>query len=146
MGDLLGSFLRHAQVRPKCAEKTCVGLWGQSTVSMSSHRWSLGSGCYIWTGLFQGWTILLGLSLVIPNFLLFEKRSGCIISQHHIHPFCHSLMICITKTIFNKGILQNITKRSRTQLQGTRKRFIRPLSTSLYKKACITLILSTNSF
>ena len=46
MGDLLGSFSGCARVRPKCAGKTCVGLWGQSTVSMSSHQQSEGPGCY----------------------------------------------------------------------------------------------------
>jgi hypothetical protein len=38
MGDLLGSFPGCARVRPNCAGKTCVGLWGQSIVSMSSYR------------------------------------------------------------------------------------------------------------
>ena len=47
MGDLLGSFPGRARVRPKCAGKTCVDLWGQSTISMSSHRWSVGLGCYM---------------------------------------------------------------------------------------------------
>ena len=46
MGDLLGSVPGYARVRPKCAGKTCVGLWGQSTVPMSSHQWSEGPGCY----------------------------------------------------------------------------------------------------
>ena len=32
MGDLLGSFLESMQVRTTHAEKTRVGLWGQSTV------------------------------------------------------------------------------------------------------------------
>ena len=48
MGDLLGSFPGCARVRPKCAGKTCVGLWGKSTVSMSSNRRSEGPGCYKW--------------------------------------------------------------------------------------------------
>ena len=48
MGDLLGSFPRSARVRPKCAEKTCVSLWSQSTVSIGRHRQSEGSGCYKW--------------------------------------------------------------------------------------------------
>ena len=29
----------------KCAEKTCVGLWGQFIVSMSSHRLYEGPKC-----------------------------------------------------------------------------------------------------
>ena len=35
-------------MRPKCAKKTYVGLWGQSTVSIGSHRQSNGLGCYKW--------------------------------------------------------------------------------------------------
>ena len=27
MGDLLGSYSRYAQVKSKCTEKTCIGLW-----------------------------------------------------------------------------------------------------------------------
>ena len=46
MGDLLESFLGRARVRPKCVGKTYVGLWGQSTVSMSNHRRFVGPGCY----------------------------------------------------------------------------------------------------
>ena len=46
MNDLLGSFSGCARIRPKCTEKTCVGLWGQSTVSIGSHGRSEGSGCY----------------------------------------------------------------------------------------------------
>ena len=46
MGDLLRSFLGRAQVRSKYAENTFVGLCGQSTVSKSSHQWSVGSRCY----------------------------------------------------------------------------------------------------
>ena len=48
MGDLLGSFLGRTRMRSKCAEKTCVGLWSQSPVSMSSHRLSDGPRCYKW--------------------------------------------------------------------------------------------------
>ena len=44
MGDLLGSFPRCVRVRPKYAEKTCIGLWGQSTIFMSSHQRSGGLG------------------------------------------------------------------------------------------------------
>ena len=32
MGDLLGSLLESVQVRTKLAEKTRVGLWGQSVI------------------------------------------------------------------------------------------------------------------
>ncbi|KAK2428055.1 hypothetical protein QL285_026598 [Trifolium repens] len=32
MGDLLGSFSESMQVRTKLAEKTRVGLWGQSVI------------------------------------------------------------------------------------------------------------------
>ena len=32
MGDLLGSFPESVQVRTKLAEKTRVGLWGQSVI------------------------------------------------------------------------------------------------------------------
>jgi len=32
MGDLSGSFSVSVRVRTKHAEKTCVGLWGQSTI------------------------------------------------------------------------------------------------------------------
>ena len=32
MGDLLGSFPESLQVRTKLAEKTRVGLWGQSVI------------------------------------------------------------------------------------------------------------------
>jgi hypothetical protein len=32
MGDLPGSFPVSVRVRTKHAEKTCVGLWGQSTI------------------------------------------------------------------------------------------------------------------
>ena len=46
IGDLLGSYPRCARVKSKCAGKTCIGLWGQSTISMSSHRRSVGPGCY----------------------------------------------------------------------------------------------------
>ena len=48
MGDLLGSFHGCRRVKPKCVEKASVGLWGQSTVSMSNHWWSVGPGCYKW--------------------------------------------------------------------------------------------------
>ena len=46
MGELPGSFPKCALVRPKCAEKTCVVLWDQFIVSMSSNRWFKGPGCY----------------------------------------------------------------------------------------------------
>ena len=46
MGEFMRSFPRRARVRSKCAERTYVGLWGQSTVSMSSHRRFIGPGCY----------------------------------------------------------------------------------------------------
>ena len=48
MDDILGSFSRCARMKPKCAEKTCVGLWGQSTVSLGSHQHSDGPRCYHW--------------------------------------------------------------------------------------------------
>ena len=48
MSDLLGSFLGCVRVRPKCAEKICVGLWGQTTVSISSHRQSVRPTFYKW--------------------------------------------------------------------------------------------------
>ena len=48
MGGLLGSFLGCARVRPECARKICVGLYGQSTVSMSSYRRLERPGCYNW--------------------------------------------------------------------------------------------------
>ena len=35
MGDLLGSFPESVQVRTKLAEKTRVGLWGQSVILKS---------------------------------------------------------------------------------------------------------------
>ena len=48
MSDLLGSFSEPARVRPKCAGKTCVGVWGWFAVCMSSPRRSEGPGCYKW--------------------------------------------------------------------------------------------------
>ena len=42
MGDLLGSFPESVQVRTKLAEKTRVGLWGQSVILKSSlgrYKW-----------------------------------------------------------------------------------------------------------
>ena len=47
MGDLLKSFPGRTRVKPKSTGKTCVSLWGQFIVFMSSHRWSVGPGCYI---------------------------------------------------------------------------------------------------
>ena len=49
MGDLMGSFPSRARVRPKCVGTTCVGLWGQSKVSLSNHWRSKGSSCYTCT-------------------------------------------------------------------------------------------------
>ena len=46
MGDLLGSFPKCARVRPKCARKTYVGLWGQSSVSIGRQRRTEGPECY----------------------------------------------------------------------------------------------------
>ena len=48
MSNLLGSFPRCVRERPKCAGKTCVGPWGQSTVPMRSHRQSVGPEGYKW--------------------------------------------------------------------------------------------------
>ena len=60
MGDhFVGSFPGCTRVRPKCGENTCVGLWGQSTVSMSNHQWSEGSGCYILNFTYMSFTQLL---------------------------------------------------------------------------------------
>ena len=42
MGDLLGSFPESLQARTKLAEKTRVGLWGQSVILKVF--W----GCYKW--------------------------------------------------------------------------------------------------
>ena len=52
MDDLLGSFSGYTRVRQKCAEKICVGLWGQSTISMARHYRSEGPSvtkCYIFS-------------------------------------------------------------------------------------------------
>ncbi|KEH29429.1 hypothetical protein MTR_4g036630 [Medicago truncatula] len=42
MGDLLGSFPKSVRVRRKHVEKTCVGLWGQSTILKAV--WDVTSG------------------------------------------------------------------------------------------------------
>ena len=42
MGDLLGSFPESISVRPNHAEKTCVGLWGQSIILNAA--WNVTNG------------------------------------------------------------------------------------------------------
>ena len=81
MGDLLGSVPGCARVRPKCAGKTCVGLWGQSTVSMSSHQRSERPGCY---------TAALG-----KNCLLWELFS----KVYYYLTFYIFLLICLKFSI-----------------------------------------------
>jgi len=42
MGDLMGSFLKSVWDRTKHVEKTCAGLWGQSTILKAV--WDVTSG------------------------------------------------------------------------------------------------------